>query len=519
MDTNSQDFQDVLAMGFDKNLVINAFSIHKTKEDAVNWLLLSEQGMTKEDLVELKEANEVIIEVTSNQENPEKRIKQQENSVEDIPTDVWLKEILGYSSIDDMVALSEVNKNFNQIASSDFFWKPIIENQHQNNKFSEYIKDVNLEIFKYFNYQPFNYTKIKNENLLDSDYELGTSNYKTEYSNFRKHQQMSNVTQEGKYRNYDWESYVNRTNLEIGFGVTWLAYLLSLTLAVFILGITVPLNLDSIIPKEGFWFLFNWIPIMLFAIIYVVIFALNSFAGKYIPFFSQNQCLNLDTPLYTVAVSYHFSFLPFFVFSIGIKLIALNNVNCWTYLVGIPTVIFAAITLINLIPFYYRLFIFSEGYVKLTWASTGTLVDIAITFLTMSAGLILITLNLDGFTKIPWSLAFIPFYIPVFVWAIFYPYQLFFGLVLDVSDLREDWLSLMYAGTIGSCVSVALCLCSIMWWATFLLVGLKLDGIIQTWFTICFIPFYSIYFISIAILTTIFCCFGCFYWICLSDDY
>ena len=125
MDTNSQEYQAVIAMGFDENLVKRAFSIHKNQEEVVNWLLNSKQTMTKEDLSELKEINEITTKKEGENKfimNPEIHKKEQETKIDEIPIDIWLTEILTYSNIDDMVQLSEVNKSFNQIACKFFIF-------------------------------------------------------------------------------------------------------------------------------------------------------------------------------------------------------------------------------------------------------------------------------------------------------------------------------------------------------------------------------------------------------------
>jgi hypothetical protein len=319
---------------------------------------------------------------------------------------------------------------------------------------------------------------------------------------------MTGIIQRQKYYyNYNQDSEIHDICSLIGWGVLLVVFFIISG----VLSITLPLNFDNFIPLDGYYFLINWIPIMLCCIIYLVYFVYLCFVHQYIPFFSENQCMKGDLPIFSVGFSYHFLWIPYMVLAIGIKLIALRDYQIWTFVVGIPTITLLFIITFNLIPFYYNL----SNILPLTVSSI--FVDAVLSEIAFGLGVLFCTLNLDGYIHMPWSLCFIPFYIPAFILVFVAPIQILPSLfcVDDAfcTDERGTCLYLSIFTAIGF-VQTLLFILSLFYWPTILLCGLKLDGVIQTLFIVCMIPFYSFFWIFLSIVGCFLCGLGGYFLLC-----
>jgi hypothetical protein len=306
------------------------------------------------------------------------------------------------------------------------------------------------------------YSKIKeNENL-----------YKLEYSSFKRNQKLSDAF-DSHFAAVNAPPYIS-SRMDLYFFVLSLL----LFIVVFVVeSILLPLIFDNTIPLNGYYFLIGWIPFALFSLFFLVNFIIACYMAQFIPFFTESQCLgpsngNGNSSLY---FPYLLLFVPFAIFGIGVKLIAFRNDNYWTYCM-LPTVFMLIFTYINTIPFIFRIFerdLRGRQLVGMVWS----MLSLYTCFASIALGISFCCLNLDGFIRLSWSVAFIPFYIPILVASLF---PLMFPLfTCDLLYLYGSFC-LFWFGIIFSSP----------FWLTIMLAGLKLDGSIAASFVHCFIPIY-----------------------------
>jgi hypothetical protein len=297
--------------------------------------------------------------------------------------------------------------------------------------------------------------------------------YKSEYSYFKKNQKLSDAF-DGHFSAINTPPYSN-SRMDLTF------FTLSLLLLIIVCcfeSIILPLIFDNTIPLDGYYFLIGWIPFALFALFFLINFVIACISAKFIPFFTESQCLGPQTndrTIRTIYIPYLLLFVPIAIFGIGVKLIAFRNENYWTYCM-VPTVFMLMFTYINTTPFIFNIFqreMRGKQFIGTIWV----LLSLYVCFASIALGILFCTLKLDGFIQISWSLSFSPFYIP-FVAVCLFP--LIFPLfTCDIWYLCGSFC-LFWFGIIFSSP----------FWLPILLAGLKLDGSMAASFVHCFIPIY-----------------------------
>lgn len=288
--------------------------------------------------------------------------------------------------------------------------------------------------------------------------------YKVEYANFKKNEKMYKNAIDLKYINYNYE-YKSQ---EFTFLLLWLILFLMVFL---IVSIIAPLTFDNIIPINGLYWLISWIPMMVMATLYVIIYISNSIYNGYMPFFSEKQITGETQPSLPIFVASHFTWIfPFFL-GIGLKLLIWRNDPVWFW-VMLPTTIIIFLNIFNTLPTWIYI-------IKEYPLSYIIFLNVLLLSLSFSLGIFLSCFKLDGiWFDMNWSTVFIPFHIIPLIISL---------IPIEVIAFYPDICYIIGS----SFISMLVIFLTNFWWLTFMLVGLKLDGNINTLFVVCFIPFYS----------------------------
>lgn len=311
------------------------------------------------------------------------------------------------------------------------------------------------------------YSELKSINQME-DY--GTEKdffYKNEYANFKKNQKMYSISRDLKYRNYDY-NYYHDESVSI-----FLIIFAILFLCVFsIISIIAPLTFDNIIPIDGLYWLISWVPLMVFTILFLLIYIICALIVQYTPFFSESQFKGETNVKFSIFIASHFLWIFPFLLGIGLKLLIWRNDPVWFWCM-LPTTLVIFLNIFNTMATWMFLLKQSPQFYLI-------FINVLLLNLSFCLGIFLCCFKLDGiWFKMDWSTAFIPFHI--------------IPLILSLLPIELIIIFPEICYIIGSpFISILIAVLTYFWWVTFLLIGLKLDGYINTLFVICFIPWYSI---------------------------